>query len=121
MAKFLVVFIFAISILLGEDIYSKGEKLYLSKGCPSCHGIGAKGLHEYPKLANRSKWDLRRRLYRLQKGIASSQQSSIMIPFAKTLSDDEIEAITYFLENIRSSNNEERYDMEYESWGDGGS
>ena len=121
MAKFLVVFIFAISLLFGEDIYSKGEKLYLSKGCPSCHGIGAKGLHEYPKLANRSKWDLRRRLYRLQKGIASSQQSSIMIPFAKTLSDDEIEAITYFLENIHSSNNEERYDMEYESWGDGGS
>jgi hypothetical protein len=44
-----------------------------------------------------------------------------MIPFAKNLSDSDIDAVTYFLENIRSEEDEERYDIEYETWGDGGS
>ena len=121
MFRFLLVLLLIIT-LYGEDkLYKNGERFYFSKGCSSCHGVDATGLHNYPSLAKRSKWDLKRRLFKLRKGVETSQQSSMMIPFAKNLSNQEINAITYFLENITKNDNEESYDIEYESWGDGGS
>lgn len=121
--KKLTIFIFIlISSLFGEDqLYIEGESIYLSKGCLSCHGTDATGLHNYPSLAKRSKWDLKRRLLKYRAGIERTQQSLIMIPFAKTLLDREIEAVTYFLENIKEDKDKKVYQIEYESWGDGGS
>jgi len=122
MNRFLILIALLTLTLSGdEQLYIDGESLYLSKGCPSCHGIDATGLHSYPSLANRSKWDLKRRLLKYRVGIERNQQSLLMIPFAKKLSNRDIEAITYFLENIKSNREKESYDIEYESWGDGGS
>jgi cytochrome c553 len=118
---FLTVLLLSLS-LFGEDkLYQKGEELYFSKGCLSCHGTEADGLHSYPSLAKRSKWDLKRRLLKFRAGVESSQRSLLMIPFARELSDYEIEAVSYFLENIESSDKGEKYSIPFESWGDGGS
>ena len=44
-----------------------------------------------------------------------------MIPFAKPLSQKDIELISYFLSTWHEDTEIERYDTEFESWGDGGS
>ena len=121
MLSIVLFFIFTGS-LFSEDIqYQKGEQIYFSHGCPNCHGLKAKGLHSYPSLANRSKWDLKRRLLKLRNGIENNQQSLIMIPFARNLSNSEIDNLSYFLEQIYTKKDEPIYEIEYESWGDGGS
>ena len=108
--------------LFSEDVkYKNGEALYFGKGCLNCHGTDATGLHNYPSLAKRSKWDLKRRLFKYRSGVESSQQSLIMIPFAKNLSNQDIEDLSYYLENFTKDKDAEIYEIEYESWGDGGS
>jgi cytochrome c553 len=120
--KIAISILFIPYILFSSDqIYINGEQLYFGKGCLSCHGTDATGLHNYPSLAKRSKWDLKRRLLKFRSGIESSQQSLIMIPFAKNLTDREIDELSYFLQNIKQNEDQEEYDMEYEPWGDGGS
>lgn len=120
--KFISIFIIFSFHLFGEDsLYKNGEKIYFANGCLNCHGTKATGLHNYPTLANRSKWDLKRRLLKYRKGVESSQQSLIMIPFARNLSNKDIDSVSYFLENFVKDKNIQDYDIEYESWGDGGS
>ena len=120
-----VIFLFSalfITSLLGEDTqYQNGEQLYFSNGCLNCHGTDATGLHNYPSLAKRSKWDLKRALLKYRAGVESSQQSLIMIPFARNLSNRDIDNLSYYLENLTKDKDREVYEIEYESWGDGGS
>jgi len=113
--------IFSILLSAEDTKYQNGEQIYLSHGCTNCHGLKANGLHSYPSLANRSKWDLKRRLLKFRKGVESSQQSLIMIPFARNLSNSDIDNVSYFLEKIHTNKDEPTYEIEYESWGDGGS
>ncbi len=108
-------------LLANDNNLSKmGEDLYFSKGCSSCHGIDGKGLHNYPSLSGRSSWDLKRRLLKYKKGIENNQQSLIMIPFAKSLSDQEIEAISIALENLKKIELNNKYRSPRDTWNDGG-
>ncbi len=102
--------------------YKQGEILYTQKGCNGCHGIHGEGMHQYPLLMNKPKYLLVQKLkfYRGKKGLMD-QTAQIMIPFAEHLSDEEISLLTTYLSEYRADANEEKYDMEYESWGDGGS
>jgi len=119
--KILFFTLFSFTLFSADLKYSDGEQLYFSHGCTNCHGIDGTGLHNYPSLAKRSKWDLKRRLLKYRAGIGSNQQSLMMIPFAKNLSNLEIENLSYFLENLQKRKDEPIYEIEYESWGDGGS
>ena len=51
--KFTLMLFFVISSLfaqkLDEAAYNRGEMIYLSKGCSSCHGADAEGSTTYPK------------------------------------------------------------------------
>lgn len=105
-----------------SDPYVQGEILYSQKGCNGCHGIAGEGMHTYPKLANRAKYILVKKLkfYRGKQGVMN-QTAQIMIPFAENLSDEEISYLTTFLSEYKEDANAPKYEMEFESWGDGGS
>ncbi|PHR55444.1 MAG: cytochrome C [Arcobacter sp.] len=104
------------------DTYKEGEILYAQKGCNGCHGIHGEGLHEYPVIMNKPKWYLVKKMkfYRGKKGVMN-QTAQIMIPFAENLNDDEISYLTTYLSQYKEDLDAPKYDIEYESWGDGGS
>ncbi len=103
-----------------SELYRSGEALYFEKGCNGCHGTKAEGMHTYPMLANRAKGYLSNKLKRYRAKEAPTQMSQMMIPFAEPLSDEEIDALTTFL-NEFTDEQTERYEPAYETWGDGGS
>ena len=111
-----------ISFAQEKEIYKKGEILYSQKGCNGCHGIHGEGMHQYPVLMNKQKYLLVQKLkfYRGKKGVMN-QTAQIMIPFAENLSDEEISYLTTYLSEYKDDENAPKYDIEYESWGDGGS
>lgn len=49
------------------------------------------------------------------------QTAQIMIPFAEQLSDEEISFLTTYLSEHKEDADAPKYDIKYESWGDGGS
>lgn len=114
--------IFLSGILLHAEtsLYDMGEKLYFEKGCSSCHGTKAEGMAAYPLLANRPKGFLTYKLKRFRENISENQQQEMMLPFARALSDGQIDALTTFLNEYRDIETE-RYNPAYETWGDGGS
>jgi cytochrome c553 len=103
-----------------RNTYIYGETLYFSKGCNGCHGIKGEGLNQYPKLANVKKSDLIKKLEQFRKGISTNQQQEMMIPFAQSLTDEEIDGLTTFLSEFEDTQTES-YNPSYETWGDGGS
>ncbi len=74
-----------------------GEKLYNTLGCYGCHGLNGEGIGTYPKLSGKSASYLQRQLHRLKKGIGQTSKRNLMIPFAKALSEAEIEALVHYL------------------------
>ena len=101
-------------------LYEKGKALYFEKGCNGCHGIKAEGMTSYPALANRAKGFLAYKLKRFRDEISDTQIQEMMIPFAKELSDTQINELTTFLNEFYDEQTE-KYDIEFETWGDGGS
>ena len=74
----------------------------------------------YPALANRAKGFLRYKLERFRNEISDTQIQEMMIPFAKELSDEQIDVITTFLNEFVDEQTE-KYDIEFQTEGDGGS
>ena len=102
-----------VSISLISLIYaSQGEQLYMKHGCYGCHGIGGVGSNDFPKLQGKSKSYLISRLKDYKNETINSGRADMMKPFAKGLSDEEIEAIAEYLAN--ESNVQESYDEEYD-------
>ena len=119
--KFLLsIALFAAFLFAEESLYRSGEGLYFEKGCNGCHGLKAEGMSGYPGLANRAKGFLTYKLKRFRNGISENQQQEMMIAFAQPLSDADINALTTFLNDFHDEQTE-RYDVEFQTWGDGGS
>jgi len=118
----LLTLFFHLSLFAEMDIYTQGEILYSQKGCNGCHGIHGEGMHEYPVLMNKAKWLLVKKMkfYRKKKGVMN-QTAQIMIPFAENLTDEDISYLSSYLSEYKEDANAPKYDIEYESWGDGGS
>jgi len=124
MSKVLTVLTLICTLALAEGIdpYVQGEILYAQKGCNGCHGIHGEGMHEYPVLMNKQKFLLVQKLkfYRNKKGVMN-QTAQNMIPVAENLNDEEISYLTIYLSQYKEDLNSTTYDIEYQSWGDGGS
>jgi cytochrome c len=102
-----------LSIFLISLIYaSQGERLYMKHGCYGCHGVGGVGTNDFPKLQGKSKSYLVSRLKGYKNETINSGRADMMKPFAKALSDEEIEAIANYLAN--ESKKQENYDEEYD-------
>lgn len=119
--KYLLFSFLLFAPLLAESpLYEQGKQLYFEKGCNGCHGIKAEGMTSYPALANRAKGFLRYKLERFRNKISDSQIQEMMIPFAKELSDAQIDALATFLNEFYDEQTE-HYDIEFQTEGDGGS
>ncbi len=84
------------SLQADDAAYNRGEALYFSKACSSCHGPEAEGSSSYPKLARQQKKYLVQKLEDFRAGKASSPSQQMMAQFAQNLSDRDIDDIATF-------------------------
>ena len=97
------------------------ESLYLKNACNSCHGMYGEGMGASPRLQGVREHILLRRLKDLQQGKTRSAFGSIMISFAKSLDEEQTKEMAKYLSNLKTKVDDNRYDIEYEPAGDGGS
>ena len=88
------------------------QQLYMKNGCSSCHGIYAEGIGVTPKLQGRKKEVLIERLKDLKAGKTRSAFGTVMISFAKALSDEQIEKMAEYLSTLKKTEPEERYELD---------
>ena len=119
--RYIILIFLSFSLLQAIEPYKLGKKLYMEKGCFSCHGTKAEGMHTYPRLANRAQGFLTYKLKRFRDKLSDNQQQEMMIAYAVSLSDDDIENLTVFMTNFVDEDDGERYDDSYQTHGDGGS
>ncbi len=97
------------------------EQLYLKNACNSCHGMYGEGMGASPRLQGVKEHILLRRLKDLQQGKTRSAFGSIMISFAKSLDKNQTIEMAKYLSNLKTKIDDNRYEIEYEPAGDGGS
>jgi len=119
--RYLFLLFLLLSSMEASTAYESGKRLYMQKGCFSCHGSKLEGMHRYPYLANRAKGYMKYKLKRFRSKISDNQQQEMMIPFALGLSDEDIENLTIYMNEYVEEKNEKKYDDKYHTQGDGGS
>lgn len=97
------------------------ETYYLQNACHSCHGMYGEGIGASPRLQGVREEVLLRRLKNLQNGIVRSSSGFIMISFAKSMDENQTLEMAKYLSSLKTKVNEERYTIEYDPAGDGGS
>jgi cytochrome c553 len=118
---YIILLFVTFTLLNAKTPYELGKSLYMQKGCFSCHGNKAEGMHKYPRLANRAKGFLTYKLERFRNKISDNQQQEMMIAYATSLSDADIDNLTTFMTNFIEDESAKRYDDSYQTHGDGGS
>ena len=81
----------------------------------------AEGIGASPRLQGVPEHILLRRLKALQQGKPRSAFGTVMVSFAKALDENQTKEMAKYLSNLKRDMNEERYEIEYDSAGDGGS
>lgn len=104
MRLFFLIIPLCIQVFANEASYNRGEIIYFSKGCNSCHGPGAEGSSSYPKLANAKEKYLVNKLKYFRKGRVDSISKEMMAQFARKLTTKDIEDLTYFLAHHKNIN-----------------
>jgi len=79
------------------------------------------GMGASPRLQGVREELLLRRLKDLQAGKPRTAFGSVMISFAKSLDENQTKAMAKYLSNLKTNVNEERYEIEFDPAGDGGS
>ncbi len=78
-----------------------GKKAYTQGGCQTCHGAdGLKPLPTYPLIAGQKREYIALQMTELRDGIRTNGKSKLMLPFAKKLSNEQIELIATYLSQI---------------------
>jgi len=78
-----------------------GKKAYTQGGCQTCHGVnGLKPLPTYPLIAGQKREYIALQMTELRDGIRTNGKSKLMLPFAKKLSNEQIELIATYLSQI---------------------
>jgi cytochrome c553 len=109
------------ALSLGSYANNEMEMIYLKNACNSCHGMYGEGMGASPRLQGVPEHKLLRRLKDLQNGITRSAFGSVMISFAKALDENQTREMAKYLSNLKTNLDDERYDIEYDPAGDGGS
>lgn len=97
------------------------KQLYLQNACNSCHGNYGEGMGASPRLQGLKENVLLKRLQDLRAGKTRTAFGTIMISFAKSLTDEQIALMSKYIADLRTEIPEERYEIEYTVEGDGGS
>ena len=98
-----------------------GASIYVENSCNSCHGMYGEGSGTSPRLQGQKEAVLLKRLKNLKAGKTRSVSGGIMVSFAQSLSDKEIIIMAKYLSTLKKNSDIERYELEYDSSGDGGS
>ncbi|MBZ8134328.1 c-type cytochrome [Afifella sp. IM 167] len=78
-----------------------GKRLYDKTGCRTCHGVeGKKPLRGYPFIAGQKRAYLVAQMHDIRDGARTNGKSRTMLPFAKRLSDEDIELIADYLSQV---------------------
>jgi len=117
MKQLLLLTTFSLILFASTD----AENLYLKNACNSCHGMYAEGMGASPRLQGIREDILLRRLKDLQQGKTRTAFGSVMISFAKALDENQTIQMAKYLSTLKTTINEDRYEIEYDSAGDGGS
>ena len=110
-----------LSLTLFIQAKDSSELLYLKNACNGCHGMYGEGIGASPRLQDTRKEVLLQRLKDLQKGKTRTAFGTVMISFAKALDENQTIAMASYLANLKTTIDDNRYDIEYEPAGDGGS
>jgi|GEM_PF-490417 len=102
-------------------IKEEAATLYLNNACNSCHGIYGEGIGSAPKLQGKKEDTLLKRLKNLQKGKTRTPFGGIMISFAQSLDENQTVEMAKYLSTLKTNEDAERYDEEYEPNGNGSS
>jgi cytochrome c553 len=97
------------------------ETLYLKNACNACHGIYGEGIGASPRLQGVKEHILLRRMKDLQQGKTRSAFGTVMISFAKSLDENQTIAMAKYLSTLKTVIPEDRYEIEYDPAGHGGS
>lgn len=119
--RFFLSLFLLLSLSMAQTPYEAGKKIYIQKGCYSCHGNNLEGLHKYPHLANRAKGYMSYKLKYFRSNKADTQQQEMMIAYASGLSDADIDNLTTYMYEFVKDESGERYDDSFKTSGDGGS
>ena len=109
------------SLTMGIYANNPMEQIYLKNACNSCHGMYGEGIGASPRLQGVREEILLRRLKDLQEGKTRSAFGSIMISFAKALDEKQTIQMAKYLSTLKTVVADDRYEIEYEPSGDGGS
>lgn len=112
MKKIILLVIISTVIFSSENSYETGRALYNDKACSNCHGTNAEGSGSYPKLANRSKHYLMKKLKQFQNGKFTNQSQEIMFGFAKSLNVKEMDEVTTYLSDYKEESHP-TYKLDY--------
>lgn len=108
MKKIFLIYVIFISVLTADEAsYNRGEMLFFSKGCSSCHGASAEGSTTYPRLANKDAAYLNKRFSYFKLGKAQSVSQQMMAQFIEKLKPQEIEDLISFLSNHKKPKKQE--------------
>ena len=97
----LLISIYILILCANELQYEAGRDLYYDKSCSNCHGTKAEGSGEVPKLANRPKSNLIKKLKEFQNGKSNTQRGQIMFSFARSLNQKDIDDISTYLSTLK--------------------
>lgn len=106
MQYIIIVILLTRTILIADTSvsYELGKRLYYANGCANCHGTNAEGSSYYPKLANKKEVFLTKKLQDFKNGISQTQKQEIMFTFAKSLTQKDIQNLSYFLSHFKKDN-----------------
>jgi cytochrome c553 len=76
-----------------------GKKLAEELQCASCHQPGFKGMNESPRLARQKQPYLVKQLKDFREGTRTND-NGVMAPTAKSLTDEQIEALAHYLSSL---------------------
>ena len=97
------------------------ETYYLQNACHSCHGMYGEGIGASPRLQGVKEEILLQRLINLQNGIVRSPSGLIMISFAKAMDKNQTKEMARYLSNLKTTISEEKYMIDDDPAGHGGS
>ncbi len=106
----LLILIYTLILCANSLEYEAGRDLYYGKGCSSCHGTNAEGSGQNPKLANRPKEYLMKKLVDFQNGKSNTQSGQIMFSFARSLNQKDINDISTYLSTLKKETSD-KYDI----------
>ncbi len=72
-------------------------RLKYAANCLSCHGASGQGMGPFPKLAGQSADEIAGKLRDYRAGKTVGAQTATMVPFAKALSEAEVDAVARYI------------------------